>query len=350
MNISATFDKVKRLFILNKSKSEFLSHGLRYRLVLINLFQGQLFKFSNKNQNYALKNLDLSIGLYFNVFTASQDNLYDEILLRKNQIIIIKKGKFVIRQLLKDVSGIGFYSELKQREKLYKRGCKISPKLFFTDRVNRYLIEEFIHSKPLLTNCNEDNVNLEIIISAYNDFSKFGEKHEVFLKDVYVLYHKKLLRLKGKLNKKLAIDFVDLYLDKLEKMGYKNCKYKIEIIDIIHGDFNLSKNILQDDGGVIRIIDWEHSSSGPRYFDLFYAVFHLKVSNSKKLELIKSILDMLNKQKSNQLPALIHLHMSFMLLIIMKLNVSYYKEDFNKNSLENRISILDGFQKLLTTF
>ncbi|MDC0470420.1 aminoglycoside phosphotransferase family protein [Candidatus Pseudothioglobus singularis] len=350
MNISFLPEKIKRLFLLKRSKYELSTHGLKYGLIAICFSQDRLFEFSRKDHKYIPKKSLSSLGIYFNIFIVSREKPYDEIILRKNQIILIAKGKFVTRQLLNGVTSIGFFAELKQREKLYLRGCTIPPKLYFSDLIKRYLIEEFIEGSPVTSNNSNGQIgNLDIIIDAYNDIARFGTRYEIPLTDLYDGYSKKLERIKVKLKNEKAINFIDSYIDELGGLIFTNHKCNIEITDVMHGDFNLSKNVLHSESGNIRVIDWEHSSSGPSFFDVFYAIVHLNVDRSKKIELIKGTLHLINSQKLSQFSIVMHIHMCFMLLIIMKINVSFYKDSFNTNSLEHRIKVLAGLRKLLRT-
>ena len=41
--------------------------------------------------------------------------------------------------------------------------------------------------------------------------------------------------------------------------------------DLVHADFNPRNNLIVNSLGDTKIIDWEHSSSGPVLFDYFYS-------------------------------------------------------------------------------
>jgi thiamine kinase-like enzyme len=346
--VFVTIEKIKKFFILKRSKYELSIHGLRYKLIAICFPQDRIFAFSRKNQKYTPKRLFFSFGIFFNVFIVSREKPYDEIILRKNQIILITKGRFVTRQLLKGVTSVGFFSELKQREKLYLRGCTAPPKLFLSDKVDRYLIEEYITEEPItINNANKQINNLEIILNAYNDIAKFGKRQEIPLSDLYGRYCKKLERIKVKLKNEKATNFIDSYVNELDGLILINHKCYIEIIDVIHGDFNLSKNVLIGGDGNIRVIDWEHSSLGPSFFDVFYAIVHLKVNKLKKIELIKGAIHCKNKFDMNHSCMHMHMHICFLLLIITKLNVLIYKDNLNQNSLKRRIEILNDTYQVL---
>ncbi len=350
MNISFSVEKIKRLFILNRSKHELLTHGLKYRLIVIYFSQDLLFEFSRKDHKYIPKKSLSSFGLYFNVFIVSRDKPYDEIILRKNQIILFAKGKFVIRQLLNGVSSIGLRSELKQRKKLHSRGCDIPPKLYFSDLMKRYLIEEYIVGSPVTAYYSNEQIgNLDIITNAYNDIARFGKRQEILLSDLYGRYCKKLERIKVKLENEKATNFIDLYIDELGDLILRNHECYIEIIDVMHGDFNLSKNILLSEDGNIRVIDWEHSASGPSSFDVFYAIVHLKVNRLKKIELIKGTMYLKNTLDMSHSCIGMHIHICFVLLVIIKLNVFLHKDNLNQDSLKRRIEMLNDTYQLLKT-
>jgi len=346
--VFATIKKIKNIFMLIKSKHELSTHGVKYRVVYSPRPQDRLFEFSLKKGKYTLKVSPFLYGVYFNVFVVSNNKPYNEIILRKNQIIFIAKDKFVIRQLLSGVTTIGFFSELKMRKKLSSRGCNIPPKLHYFNLVERYLIEEFIVGKPISSYySNKQIASLDVIVSSYDNIVRFGKRKQTPLSSIHGKYCKKLDQIKLKLNNERAINFIESYISELDDLTLINNKCYIEIIDVMHGDFNLSKNIILSKSGNIRIIDWEHASSGPSFFDLFYAIVHLKINELEKIELIKRAAHLKSIPNISDSCVISNIYLCFTLLVIIKLNVCLYKDGFNEKSLNRRVEMLSDTHQLL---
>ena len=331
-----TMNRLKRYFDHYRLKRELLFLGFDYHLVKFILAEHRSFVWSESFGCYELRP-EITNSFQFHFITCKHDCAIEKIFIRKIQIIWAEKN-VITKQLKSDAPRIGLLAEKRQRVKLQRRGSTFTPKLYEVDLRLGFLKEENIQGKSLYEYIECEENLTEIGFGIYEQLFKLGQIEYVSLDRQYLLYEKKLLSMAKRINNSKLTKFLDITLDQIRsglRFGLESSS--VMFTDLVHADFSPRNNLIVNRFGDIKIIDWEHSSSGPALFDYFYFLNQLNLTAARWAEILhrksKFILES-DQCLGNQV------RICFMHLAIVKLNLWERKDKLNGRSLTRRLDML----------
>lgn len=341
-----TIKVLKRYYDHFKLKQELQFLGFDYHLVKFILAEHQSFVWSEAFGCYELCP-KITNSFLFHFITCKQDCAVEKIFIRKIQIILVEEN-VITKQLKSDAPKIGLLAEKRQRAKLQRRGSTFAPKLYEVDLHLGYLKEENIQGKSLYEYIEcEENLS-EIGFGIYEQLFKLGQIEYVSLDRQYLLYEKKLLSMAKRINNNKLTKFLDNMLEQIKiglQFGPEGSR--VMFTDLVHADFSPRNNLIVNRFGDTKIIDWEHSSSGPVLFDYFYFLSQLNLTAARWAEILheKSRLILGNDQCLGN-----HVRICFMHLAVIKLNLWERKDKLNGRSLTRRLDMLYNTHKLIIEY
>ena len=254
-------------------KKELARFGLTYHFSGLPILKRNILTWSRNEDAYKPSEEKLPL-IKFDFLECEQKFSYSKIILRKNQIILFDND-IIIKQLFKASSRIGLIAEKKQRLKLKSRGSNLAPKLYEIDVELGLVKEENFIGKSFTDYLTNENKIINSSIEVYEQLIKKGDLSEVNIFKHFSLYKNKLKRLEKKISNQMLSKFLDNVICDIELiLSSQDKNTLITFTDLVHGDFNPNNNILINNSGIIKIIDWEHSTAGPVLFDLFYMLIH----------------------------------------------------------------------------
>ena len=338
-----TINLIERWYRFASSKERLLHQGLKYHLIGCYPKDRKELVWSERMPAYLLDKGKTSSCLV-DFISCDPSYCYEKIFVRKNQFIIIGEG-LIIKQLFNGASVIGLRAEKQQRVKLQSQGIRITPDLYEVDVDNGCLIEEYVDGK-LLSDCElSDEEIIEHGFGVYKELISAGKVRDIRLSVLYSYYQKKLIRMAVRFKDSKASQFINLKLKDIDDyVNQQDGDSLIRFTDMIHGDFNPRNNLLVDKLGRVRVIDWEHSASGPILFDYLYMLVHMKLEPMWMVNLLRQTSpDILDSKESVGA----HIRVCFLLLIIIKLNLWEYKDGLRKKALSKRLAMLENVYSIL---
>ena len=327
---------LKRYYAHFRLKSELQSLGLDFHLMKFMSFGHQSFVWSHSCEGYLLRP-NITNSFLFHFISCKHDCAVLKIFIRKIQIICVEKN-IITKQLKNGASKIGLLAEKRQREKLKYRGFKIAPKLYQVDLQLGFLKEEYIQGKTLYEYIDRIEDLPDTGFEIFDQLFKVGHIKNQSLNKQYSLYEKKLRSMSKRINNDKLKKFLDNILRQIRNALHSRPQgSSVMFTDLVHADFNPRNNLIVNSLGDTKIIDWEHSSSGPVLFDYFYFLTQLNMASARWTEILhqKSKLILEADQYLGDQVRICFLH-----LIVIKLNLWEHKENLHRRSLSRRIGML----------
>lgn len=328
--------RLKRYYDHFRLRRELKFCGFDYHLFKLNTAGHRSFVWSESLGCYEWRP-KITNPFLFHVMICKYDSAIEKIFIRKIQIILAEKN-VIIKQLKSDAPRIGLLAEKRQRVKLHCRGSILAPTLYEVDLNQGFLKEENILGKPLYEYIEYKEELPEIGFVIYRQLFNLGYIEYVSLDRQYLVYQKKLLSMAKRINNNKLKNFLDDMLEQI-RSGLKfgpECS-SVMFTDLVHADFNPRNNLIVNHVGDIKVIDWEHSSSGPVLFDYFYFLQQLDLTGVRWSEVLheKSKLILGNEQCLSN-----HVRVCFVHLVVIKLNLWEHKDKLNERSLTRRLDML----------